>query len=136
MIAPPEPNLNYVEIPGRSGGPLDMTGIPFNKLTYKRIMGSWTFLREPDNRRTRIELYEELLAYFTGKTGIVKLEEDVYHFYKGRFSVSAPTTGQGPIKFVITYDLEPRRYLSYGGTVDPNYASEVLPQAAGVGGGV
>lgn len=124
MISPPEPNLNYVDIPGRSGGPLDLTGVPFNKLTYKRISGTWTFLREPDTRRTRAELYEELLLYFMGQVGKVKLEEDLKHYYRGRFSIGLPTTGVGPIKFTIAYDLEPVRYNSSNNAVDTSYANE------------
>ena len=124
MIAPPEPNLNYVDIPGRSGGPLDLTGVVFNKITYKRITGSWNFLREPDNRKTRAELYNELLTYFTGKVGTVKLEEDMDHYYFGRFSVGMPTTSIGPIRFTISYDLEPRRYNSSNNSIDQYYASE------------
>ncbi len=126
MVPPPEPNLNYVDIPGRSGGPLDLTGVPFNKLTYKRITGSWTMLRNPDTRKTRVELYEELLRYFTGKVGTVKLEEDLDHYYRGRFSIGMPTTSIGPIKFTIAYDLEPVRYNTSNDSVDNTYANETI----------
>lgn len=125
MIPPPEPNLNYVDIPGRSGGPLDLTGIPFGKMTYKRMTGSWTFYKEPYNKHTRRLLYEELIQYFTGKAGRVKLEEDPNHYYYGRFSVGVPKTATGPIQFTIAYDLAPIRYNS-DHTVDTTYASETI----------
>lgn len=124
MIPPPEPNLNYVDIPGRSGGPLDLTGVPFNKITYKRMSGSWNFLKEPTSRRTRAELYSELIQYFTGKTGRVKLEEDLEHYYTGRFSVGQPSTSIGPIKFTISFDLAPVRYNVSNNAVDSSYANE------------
>lgn len=126
MIPPPEPNLNYVDIPGRRGGPLDLTGIPFNKMTYKRMTGSWTFYREPESTVTRKLLYEELINYFTGKAGKVELEEDPIHYYVGRFSVGVPKTGTGPIQFTITYDLAPIRYNKNNNTVDTSYASETV----------
>ena len=67
MIPPPEMNVNIVDIPGR--GPIDLSLVPLNRRTYKRMSGSWNFYREPDNSRTRIELYEEMMEYFTGNEG-------------------------------------------------------------------
>ena len=109
MIPAPEPNTNYVDIPGRSGGPIDLTGTPFGKITYKRMTGSWSFLREPDNANTRKNLYETLVKYFTGRPGKVVLEEDPTHYYKGRFSVGVP-----------------QRYNVSNDTVDTNYARETV----------
>lgn len=126
MIPAPEPNLNYVEIPGRSGGPLDLTGVPFNKITYKRMTGSWTFLVEPETKTTRINLYETLVKYFLGKPGKVKLEEDPTHYFKGRFNVAVPKTATGPIQFTIMYDLAPVRYNVSDNSVDTSYASETV----------
>lgn len=123
-IPMPELNLNYVDIPGRSGGPLDLTGIPFNKMTYKRITGTWNFLREPDNRRTRVELYEELRRYFIRKIVTVRMEEDPEHYYRGRFTVGQPSTGTGPIKIAIAYDLEPVRFNEVNDSVDSTFAPE------------
>jgi hypothetical protein len=125
-IPPPEPNLNYVDIPGRDGGPLDLTGVPFNKLTYKRITGSWNFLFEPEDRHSRINLYEELMRTFVGKVGTVKLEEDLTHYYRGRFSVSPPKTGNGPCRITIAYDLEPRRWMASSDALDTTYAPTAL----------
>ena len=121
-IPMPEINLNYVDIPGRSGGPLDLTGIPFNKFTYKRITGSWNFLREPDNRKTRVELYEAIRRYFIGRVGLVKMEEDLDHYYQGRFAVGQPKTGTGPIEFTIAYDLAPVRYNVSDNSIDASFA--------------
>lgn len=124
MIPPPEPNLSYVDIPGRRGGPLDLTGIPFNRMTYKRMTGSWTFYREPETPQTRINTYEELVKYFTGKAGLLILEEDPNHYYQGRFSVAVPRTKIGPIEYTISFDLAPIRYNLDDDTIDTDYASE------------
>lgn len=120
----PELNTNYVEIPGRSGGPLDLTGIPFNKRTYKRMSGSWTFLREPDSRRTRVELYEDMQRFFIGNVCKLKFEEDLEHYFVGRFTVGQPSTGTGPIQIQIGFDLEPVRYNADDDLPDPTYAPE------------
>lgn len=122
MVSPPAVDTRYTDIPGRSNGPLDMTMIPFNKVTYKRMTGSWTFYREPETKYTRKELFEILRAYFTGNVGRVTLSEDPTHYFVGRFDVSSPRTSTGPIEYTISYDLEPARYNS-DGTVDSSYAS-------------
>lgn len=121
MIPPPEPNLNYIDIPGRSGGPLDLTGKPFNKMTYKRMTGSWTFYREPDNKNTRKDLYNTLIRFFNGKSGKVILEEEPAYFFVGRFTVGVPKTATGPIQFTLGFDLAPVRYYASDGTADPTY---------------
>ena len=124
MIPNPELNVNYVDIPGRSGGPLDLTKAVFNKNTYKRMSGSWNFYCEPENSSTRKNLYETLRTYFLGKTGKVVLEEDSTHYYTGRFSVGVPQTGTGPIQITISFDLAPVRYLVSNNSVDTTYAPE------------
>lgn len=125
MIPYPELITDYVDIPGRSGGPLDLTGVAFGKLLYKRMTGSWNFLREPESRNTRVELYEALCRYFNGKVCTIKLEEDLAHYYRGRIVVGQPSTGVGPIRITLAFDLEPVRYNS-NGTVDTTYASETV----------
>lgn len=123
MIPPPEMNTNYVDIPGR--GPVDLSLVPLNRRTYKRMSGSWNFYREPDNSRTRVELYEEMMKYFVGKEGYCELDEDKGYYYKGRFGVALPKTGTGPIQFAISFDLAPIRYTDISGGilyVDTNYA--------------
>lgn len=134
MIPPPEPNTRYVDIPGRSNGSLDVTMIPFNKITYKRVTGSWTFYREPDDKYTRMELYGILRSYFLGKVGTVTLSEDSTHYFVGRFNVGVPKTSVGPIEFTISYDLEPTRYNVSDNSVDATYASPTGGGYAGSGG--
>lgn len=124
MIPNPELNTTYVDIPGRSGGPIDLTRAVFNKNTYKRMTGSWTFYKEVHGGTARMDLYETLRAYFLGKTGKVVLEEDSTHYYTGRFSVGVPQTGTGPMQIPISFDLAPVRYLVSNDNVDTSYAPE------------
>jgi hypothetical protein len=126
MIPVPEPNTNYVDIPGRVGGPLDLTGVQFGRMTYKRMTGSWTFYREPENKDTRKNLYETLMKYFNGKVGRVTLEEDPQWYYIGRFTVGVPKTATGPIQFTIGYDLQPRRFNVNTDAQDFTYAPRAV----------
>ena len=124
MIPNPEPNVTYVDVPGRSGGPIDLTKAIFNKNTYKRMTGSWSFYKEIYGGTIRKDLYEELRAFFLGKTGKVILEEDSTHYYVGRFSVGVPQTGTGPMQITISFDLAPVRYLVADDSVDTDYAPD------------
>lgn len=120
MVPNPEPVINRVDIPGRLGGPLDLSTVPFGRLQYQRMTGSWIFYREPDNKYTRSVLYDELRKTLHAKEMKVVLEEDPEHYYFGRFTVGVPSTGRGPIKFTIAYDLQPTRY-NRDGSVDTSY---------------
>lgn len=121
----PEMNTKYVEIPGRSGGPLDLTGVPFNKKTYKRMNGTWNFYREVDNRRTRVELYEAMHKYFAGKIVKLRFEEDGEHYYQGRIRLGQPRSTIGPLQIQVAFDLEPVRYNVRDNSVDSTFAPEI-----------
>lgn len=120
MVPPPEPIINLVDVPGRKAGPIDLSTYPFGHLTYKRITGSWTFLRDTTHKTMRTEMYEEIRRWLHGRFTTVRLEEDPNHYYQGRFLVSAPQNSAGPTQIVISYDLEPRRYNS-NGTADNSW---------------
>lgn len=120
MVPPPEPNTNMVDIPGRSAGPIDLSTYPFGKLTYKRITGSWTFLRDTTHRNMRVQMYEVIRSWLHGKYTTVILEDDPNHYFQGRFYVSAPQNSTGPTQITISYDLEPRRF-NLNGSVDNNW---------------
>lgn len=127
-VAPPEPVKNQVEIPGRRLGPIDLSDFPFNRMTYKRITGTWDFLRETARSTTRRELFEQLRKYLHGKTTTVRMEEDPAHYFRGRFTVGTASNGRGPTSISIGYDLEPMRY-NLDGTVDETWVYETDPQA-------
>lgn len=125
MVPPPEPNTNLVEIPGRAAGPIDLSTYPFGKITYKRITGNWTFYVDPVNgHSTRTTLYESVRRWLHGRETRAVIQEDPAHYYKGRFTVSVPVTGQGPIQISIAYSLEPLRYNVSDDSVDSDWVSD------------
>lgn len=120
MVPPPELEPNYVDIPGRAAGPLDLTGIATAK-TYKRITGSWNFLKNITSRNDRVNLYETLRKFFVGRSmKVVLADDDPNHYFVGRFTVTPPRAVQNPMSLTINYDLEPRRYNT-NGTVDTTW---------------
>jgi len=125
MIAAPEPNLDMVEIPGRSRGPLDMSGVAFGKMTYKRMTGTWTFYKEPETQDTRHTFYDAITSFFNGKiVKVILTDEDPVHFYVGRFRVGTPSTSKGPMTIQLTYDLMPARWNVSDNTPDTSYGAE------------
>lgn len=127
VVPPPKPKTNYVDIPGRARGPLDMSQIPFNRLNYERIIGSWNFIISDDywHKANRKTAYENIRGWLHGKTTRMVLEEDVTHFFYGRFTVDAPNSGAGPFVIRITYDLEPLRYNVSNNTADTTWLPDV-----------
>ena len=109
MIAPPEPYTNYVEIPGRQTGPLDLSEALTGRPTFQNSEGSWTFILA-DDYWTRMSLYNELKQYLHGRRLKIMLEEDEMHYYEGRINISEPSTGNGQTQFTLDYTVSPVRY--------------------------
>ena len=123
MIPPPEPNLNLVAIPG-SNVTIDLSKYPTGKITYQRISGSWTFLMQPNGHANRVHLYEAVRKWLHGRSTIIRLEEDQLHYYKGIFTVSTISTGNGPNQISIGYNLEPMRYNVSDNSIDTSWVSD------------
>lgn len=123
MIPPPEPNLNLVAIPG-SNVTIDLSKYPTGKITYQRISGSWTFLMQPNGHQNRVHLYEAVRKWLHGRSTIIRLEEDQLHYYKGIFTVSTISTGNGPNQISIGYNLEPTRYNVSDNSIDTSWVSD------------
>jgi len=113
MIAPPEVYTNYVEIPGRTNGPLDLSEALTNGPSYQNSEGSWDFILM-DGYQSRKDLYQELKDFLHGRKMRISLEEDEMHYYEGRIKISEPRTGNGNTQFSFDYVVSPVRY-SIGG---------------------
>lgn len=128
VVPTPKPKTNYVDIPGRVKGPIDMTAVPFGRQTYERITGSWNFIMADDywHNATRFATFEQIRKWLHGRVTRMVLEEDQSHFYFGRFTVDPPSSGMGPFVVRINFDLEPIRY-NPDNSADTNW----LPDVAG-----
>ena len=109
MIETPEPQTNYVEIPGRKTGPLDLSEVLSDGPCYQNSEGSWEFICH-DSAQPRTVLFQLLKDFLHGKALKVVLEEDPSHYYTGRFTVSKPSTGNHNATFAINYVIAPVRY--------------------------
>ena len=126
VVPPPKPKTNYVDIPGRAKGPLDMTSVPFNHQQYERITGSWNFVICDDywNNANRAQTYENVRSWLHGRVTRMKLEEDPQHLFYGRFTIDPPNSGSGPFVIRINFDLEPIRY-NLDDSADASWLSDV-----------
>lgn len=117
MIEPPDPYTNYVDIPGRTTGPIDLSEALTGGPSFNNSEGDWEFV-QLEGYQTRMELYSELKTFLHNKQMKIVLEEDPTHYYYGRVSVSMPRTGKGNNSFGIAYNVRPVRYLLSNNTID------------------
>lgn len=110
QFEPPEPYTNYVDIPGRTEGPIDLSEVLTNQVSYSNSEGEWSFVSAnyTENRTTK---YAELKSFLHGKRMKIITEEDPTHYRLGRIFVSGiPQTGKGPNVYSFKYIIEPLRY--------------------------
>ena len=114
MIAPPEPEYNYVDIPGSLDGPLDLTGALSNgKPTFKNSSGTWQFYWVPQsNAETRVNVVRDIRRFLNGGRFVVSLEEDPGFYHVGRFSLSDVSVGKDPTKVTLKYQVSPNEYTA------------------------
>lgn len=116
QISPPEPYTNYVEIPGRAEGPIDLSEALTGAPSFQNSEGSWTFIAT-DEALPRIQLHQILKNFLHGRQVKIILEEDPEHYYIGRMSIGEVSTGRGPTSYTMNYSVRPVRY-NLDGTKD------------------
>lgn len=117
MIEPPEPYTNYVDIPGRTEGPIDLSEALTGGPSFNNSEGEWEFVHM-EGYQTRPALYSELKSFLHNKQVKIILEEDPAHYYIGRTTVGMPQTGKGNNAFSIAYNVRPVKYLVSNDTID------------------
>lgn len=127
VIPSPSPKTNYVDIPGRIRGPLDLSEIPFGHLNYERITGSWTFIMWDDywNTPDRKAVWESVRGWLHGKSTRIVLEEDPTHYFIGRFTVDPPVSSMGPFAIKVNFNLEPMRYNLSNDSIDTTWLPDL-----------
>lgn len=111
QIAPPEPYTNYIDIPGRPNGPIDLSEVLTNGLAFNNSEGDWTFISVEENEN-RVAKIQEMKRFLNGQKLKIYLEEEPGYYHKGRIIVGAVQTGRGPNGYQLKYIVEPMRYDS------------------------
>ena len=123
VIAPPEPQLKFEDIPGGSGS-LDLSQVLSNEINYFDRSGSLEFMLAPDANNGGHDInweqvYSELVAFLS--SGRVKLwtsenawGEPVFssYYYEGRMNVSDWKTDRSWEKVTLDYRFDPYKYAN------------------------
>ena len=108
IISVPEPNLTYLEVPGRNGR-LDLSEALTGDVTYANrtiklalagnvSVASW------------VERCKHIFNSYHGRMVKVIFDDDPDHYYQGRASVSDPQRVRNGGQFSLTVDADPFRY--------------------------
>ena len=105
VFNPPNVKTKYVEIPG-SDKVIDLTESLTGYPVYGDREGSLEFIVENGHKEWH-EIYSEIMAFLNGYHLKVILEDDISHYYEGRFSVNEWKSNKHWSLIVIDYILNP-----------------------------
>lgn len=109
MVNPPEAYTNYVDIPGRKQGPLDLSEVLSEGPVFLNTEGSWDFIWSaeycPD--MSRPEAFRTVTQFLHGRRFRITLQEDPDTSYIGRIQVSDPKPGNTYSTITINYTIQP-----------------------------
>lgn len=102
-------STNYVDIPGRLDGPIDMSEYLTGGIVYGARSGSFQFMLHPD-----FEFWEtvrlDIVEYLHGKRMRMVLSDDPAYYYEGRFSLGDIRSEDTCTVFSINYAVGPYKY--------------------------
>ena len=109
MVNPPEAYTNYVEIPGRKEGPLDLSEVLSEGPVFLNTEGSWDLIWSeeycPD--MTRVEAFRTVTQFLHGRRFRITFQEDPDTSYIGRIQVSDPKPGNAYSTITVNYIIQP-----------------------------
>ena len=108
VISVPEPNLTYLEVPGRNGR-LDLSEALTGDVTY----ANRTITLQLAGSVSLESWYQKCLHIFNDYHGLavdVTFDDDPNHYYHGRATVSDPQRVRNGGQFVFSVEADPFRY--------------------------
>lgn len=129
----PEVYKNFVEIPGRVDGPLDLSQVLIGGPTFLNAEGSWDFIWSEDYCpfMTMDQAYDIISQYLHGKNFRITLETNPDKHYIGKIEVNDPKVGNAYSTISLSYTIFPTDSLPL--TIDNEYQSttEGIPWYSG-----
>lgn len=110
-ISTPEPNFNFVDVPGRNGA-LDLTAA-LGQVTFQNRK-VWFGCREYANASKHLSLYSDLLNRYHGQRVKFVAKEDPSYYYIGRCTITAEYDNNRIRGFAFEIDADPFKYPVYG----------------------
>lgn len=105
----PDVYKNYVDIPGRMAGPLDLSEVLTGGPAFLQAEGSWDLIWNEDYCpfMTRDEAYKALTQFLHGKLFRITLDDDLDTSYIGRIEVKDPKPGNAYSTITLNYTINP-----------------------------
>lgn len=113
IVAEAGVSTNYVDIPGRRDGPIDMSEYLTGGIVYGARSGSFQFMLHPDFGHWE-ELRLEIIEYLHGKKMKMCLSDEPDYYYEGRFSISEARSEATCTTITISYAVGPYKYFVLG----------------------
>lgn len=107
-------NSNFVNIPGREEGPIDMSEYLTGQIMYGSRSGKFKFYVDNDHEYWE-DIRMKIVDYLHGKEMKMCLEDDPNFCYKGVFTLEEWESGDWNSSITIDYILEPYKYRISGG---------------------
>lgn len=113
IVAEAGVSTNYVDIPGRLDGPIDMSEYLTGGIMYGARSGSFQFMLDP-NYKYWEEIRSEIIEYLHGKKMKMCLSDDSDYYYEGRFSVGDVRSEAMCTTITINYAVGPYKWFVRG----------------------
>lgn len=109
VVAQAGVSTNFVDIPGRVDGPLDMSEYLTGSVQYGARSGSFEFLVDNDHEDWE-SIRTKIVDFLHGKRMKMCLEDDAKYYYEGRFSLDEWRSESWNSSIVINYAVGPYKY--------------------------
>ena len=113
VVAQAGVSTNFVEIPGRKDGPIDLSEYLTGGVVYGQRSGSFEFYVDNDHEYWESIRYK-ISDYLHGKKLKMCLEDDPAYYYEGRFSLESWASEAVCSKVTINYVVGPYKYRIWG----------------------
>lgn len=98
----------YVDIPG-SDGSLDLSDYLTGRVNYSPRQGQFAFVVDNDHESWET-IRQKMINFLHGKKLKMRLEDDPYYYYEGRFTVGNWESGADHSSISIGYNVDPYKY--------------------------
>lgn len=109
VVAQAGVSTNFVDIPGRTDGPIDMSTYLTGRIIYGARSGSFQFIVDNDHEGWE-SIRRKIADFLHGQRMKMCLEDDPGFYYEGRFSLNEWRIEASNSTVSINYALGPYKY--------------------------
>jgi len=106
VFSSPEPKERYLDVPG-SSNTIDLCEAVKKYPVYKNREGTIEFLVDNGHSMSWSDLYFQIVSFLNGRQVEATLEDDLYHYYVGRFFVKSWKSDKHWSFLTLGYILKP-----------------------------